>query len=276
MPTPAPAPMSVRMQVPVSRPRVRLEICIDRLESAIAARDGGADRIEICGALACGGVSPGPGLVTACLELAPLEVMVMVRPHAGSFVYSAFDLAVMEREIEWARRVGAHGVVFGALTPDRCVDRAACRRLLDVAGPIATTFHRAFDLTRDPREALEVLSELGVARVLSSGQATTASEGASLLRGLVEQSAGRIAVMPGAGITAGNVARLLTETGAGELHASASEPIEPIEPIEPVEPVEPSATSHCERWDFVSPSRWTTAARVRSLRAAIDAVTALP
>jgi copper homeostasis protein len=139
--------------------------------------------------------------------------------------------------------------------------------LLDVAGPIATTFHRAFDLTRDPREALEVLSELGVARVLSSGQATTALEGASLLRGLVEQSAGRIAVMPGAGITAGNVARLLTETGAGELHASASEPIEPIEP---------SAKSPCERWDFVSPSRWTTAARVRSLRAAIDAVTGLP
>lgn len=240
--------------------RRRLEICIDRLDSAIAARDGGADRIEVCGALACGGTTPGAGLLSACLELSPLEVMVMIRPHAGPFVYSPLDLVVMEKEIAAARRAGAHGVVFGALTPDHDVDRAACRRLLDVAGPLGATFHRAFDLTRDPLEALEALIELGFERVLTSGQASTALEGARLLECLVKQASGRIVVMPGAGVSAANVANLLALTNATELHASASEPIEPVR------------APGDQRWDFVFPGRATTVARVRALRTAIDSV----
>lgn len=251
----------------MSGSRVRLEICVDRIDSAMAARDGGADRIEVCGALACGGVTPGAGLIAACLELAPLEVMVMIRPHAGSFVYSPRELAMMEREIDVARQLGAHGVVFGMLTADGRVDRQACRRLMAVAGPLATTFHRAFDLVCDPQAALSALIDLGIGRVLSSGQAATAVAGASVLRSLVEQAAGRIAVMPGAGVNAANAAELLAATGATELHASASEPIatHPASAIRPAPKV--------AQWDFIVPERWTTATRVRALRNAIDSYT---
>lgn len=248
-------------------PRVRLEICVDRLDSAMAARDGGADRIEVCGALACGGVTPGAGLIAACLELSPLEVMVMIRPHAGSFVYSPRELAVMEREIAAARELGAHGVVFGALTADRRVDQQACRRLMAAAGPLATTFHRAFDVVRDPWAALSELIDLGVGRVLSSGQATTALAGTPVLRSLVEQAAGRIGVMPGAGVNAANAAAILAATGAQELHASASEPVA-------TDPKSQAQSSpEVAEWDFIVPERWTTVARVRALRTAIDSET---
>ncbi|MFM7074129.1 MAG: copper homeostasis protein CutC [Planctomycetota bacterium] len=268
------------------RSRVRLEICVDRLDSALAALEGGADRIEVCGALACGGVTPSAALISACVKLAPLEVMVMIRPHAGSFCYSPADLAVMERDIVAARQAGAHGVVFGALTPDRRIDIGACRRLMAAAGPLTTTFHRAFDMTRDPRAALDGLIELGVGRVLSSGQNSTAIAGAALLRSLVERSAGRIVVMPGAGVSAVNAVELLDSTGASELHASASEPIELAVPSESPELCEPSAKSssllpperketmvkpEARQWDFVFQERRTTVTRVRALRTAIDA-----
>jgi copper homeostasis protein len=267
------------------RSRVRLEICVDRLDSAVAALEGGADRIEVCGALACGGVTPSAALISACVKFAPLEVMVMIRPHAGSFSYSPADLAVMERDIAAARQAGAHGVVFGALTPDRRIDLGACRRLMAAAGPLMTTFHRAFDMTRDPRSALDELIELGIGRVLSSGQNMTAIAGTALLRSLVKQSAGRIVVMPGAGVNACNAVELLNSTGADELHASASEPIEAIVTAESLESREPSAKSllsapserkettidpEARQWDFVFRERRTTVARVRALRAAID------
>jgi copper homeostasis protein len=250
------------------RSSVRLEICVDRLDSAVSARDGGADRIEVCGALACGGVTPGAGLIAACLELNPLEVMVMIRPHAGSFVYSSRDLSVMEREIVAAKQAGAHGVVFGVLTSEREVDREACRRLMAAAWPMATTFHRAFDLVRDPRKALGELIDLGVGRVLSSGQAGTAMAGATLLRSLVEQAAGRIVVMPGAGVNAANAAAVLAATGASDLHASASEPLEPIELSAPNTA---NSEPKVDRWDFIVRDRWTTLSGVRALRAAITA-----
>jgi copper homeostasis protein CutC len=153
------------------------------------------------------------------------------------------------------------------------------------AGPLMTTFHRAFDMTRDPRSALDELIELGIGRVLSSGQNMTAIAGTALLRSLVKQSAGRIVVMPGAGVNACNAVELLNSTGADELHASASEPIEAIVTAESLESREPSAKSllsapserkettidpEARQWDFVFRERRTTVARVRALRAAID------
>lgn len=232
-----------------------LEICIDRFDSARAACDGGADRLEVCGALEAGGVTPSAGLVEACLALGSVDVMMMIRPHGGGFTYGADEQEVMRRDIELARRLGVRGVVFGALAADQRVDVATSRRLIDAARPLEVTFHRAFDLTPDPLEALDMLVELGVERVLTSGQAPSAVAGADLIRRLVERAAGRLSVMPGAGVSGANVARLVQWTNAREVHASASELCPATE---------------CAALGFVGAERVTTVERVRAIRAAFS------
>jgi copper homeostasis protein len=202
---------------------MKLEICIDRLESALAAKAGGADRIEVCGALSTGGITPSIGLIEQCLAIGAIDVMVMIRPHAGSFCYEAADVQTMLGDIRRAKHLGVQGVVFGALLGDGQVDRELCRRLCDEARPLSITFHRAFDLTPDPQAALECLMELGVDRVLTSGQAAAALQGAALIRAFVQQAGAIISVMAGAGIRPENVAGLIRETGVLEVHASASE-----------------------------------------------------
>lgn len=199
----------------------RLEICAASLHSARAAQAGGAHRIELCQHLEQGGTTPSYGLLRQVLQELTIPVFVLIRPRPGHFVYDAGELAIMQADIGQCRRLGAAGVVLGALTPAGRVDLAACRPLIEAAGPLPVTFHRAFDDCPDPAQALEDVVGLGCARVLTAGGAATAEAGMARLAALLRQAAGRIGIMPGAGITAANVRAIAAATGAQELHASA-------------------------------------------------------
>lgn len=199
------------------------EVCVDSAEGARAARDAGAHRVELCCALLEGGLTPSPGLLGTTLETAPgIEVNVLIRPRGGDFVYDAREVRAMVSDIATASAMGAHGVVIGALTADGDVDMGICRELVDAAAGLSVTFHRAFDMARDPFAALESLVELGADLVLTSGQEASALQGAPLLAQLVEAAGNRIRIMPGAGVTRHNARRILDLTGARDLHFSAS------------------------------------------------------
>jgi copper homeostasis protein len=198
--------------------RILLEACVDSVESAVAAEAGGAGRVELCDNLIEGGTTPSAGAIASCVERLSIPVFVMIRPRGGDFLYSDVELDVMRRDVEQAKRLGAHGVVFGLLRPDGTVDEERTRALVEAARPLEVTFHRAFDVTRDAAEALEALVGLGVERVLSSGQAPSAAEGLPLLASLARQAAGRIGILPGGGVDEENVARIVGETGVAEAH----------------------------------------------------------
>lgn len=204
---------------------LQLEIAANSLDSALAAQDGGADRIELCAGLELGGLTPSPGLVARVRERLRIPVYVLIRPRAGDFAYSAAEHETMLADIAWCRQVGCDGVVVGALTPEGDVDSARCSELVAAAGAMGVTFHRAIDVSREPARALEDIVALGCERILSSGGAPGAPQGADALRRLVEQAGERIVVMPGAGIDAGNIANLRALTGAREFHASAKRPL---------------------------------------------------
>ncbi len=197
---------------------VLLEACVDSVESAIAAEAGGARRVELCDNLVEGGTTPSAGAIALCLERITIPVFVMIRPRGGDFLYSEDEFEVMRRDVSLARRLGAHGVVFGILRPDGTVDVERSRALVDEARPLEVTFHRAFDVTRDPGEALEALIGLGIERVLSSGQEPTAGEGAATLASLVRRAHGRIGILPGGGIDESDVGSIVRETGVAEVH----------------------------------------------------------
>jgi copper homeostasis protein len=201
---------------------ILLEVIATSLEDCVAAQAGGADRIELCSALALGGLTPSLGLLSAARQAISLPIMVMVRPRPGGFAYSDSDFAVMLRDVELALNHGADGIVFGCLRPSGDVDTDRTGALVTVAGGKESVFHRAFDVTPDPFAALDTLLELGVTRLLSSGQKATALEGAANLAAYRAHVAGRLQVLPGGGITIGNVAELLRLTGADQVHASLS------------------------------------------------------
>lgn len=198
-----------------------LEICAGSVESAIAARDGGAQRIELCAALEVGGVTPSAGLIEQARKVEGIKLNVLIRPRGGDFLYDSHEAACMEQDIYTCKQLGVDGVVIGALTADGDIDTVLCRRLITTANGMSVTFHRAFDMCRNPKEALEELIALGCDRVLTSGQAATAEAGIPLLKELVEQAAGRISIMPGCGVNSINAAKIVQSTGAGEIHASA-------------------------------------------------------
>lgn len=198
-----------------------LEIAANSLASALAAQAGGADRIELCAALEVGGLTPSHAQLALVRERVSLPIHVLVRPRTGDFAYSAEEHATMLADIAHCAALGCEGVVVGALGEDGEVDVARCRELVDAAGGMDLTFHRAIDVSRDLPRSLERIIGLGFHRILSSGGAAGAAQGADRLRGLVERAAGRIAVMPGGGIDAGNVVALAAATGAREFHASA-------------------------------------------------------
>jgi copper homeostasis protein len=198
-----------------------LEVCVDSPEAALAAQAGGAQRVELCSALGEGGLTPSLGAIELARAGLAIELFVLIRPRAGDFLYSAAELAVARRDIELCAQAGARGVVLGVLRRDGTIDRERTAALIECARPLAVSFHRAFDLTREPERALEELIELGVERVLTSGAERTALEGAALLRRLVERAGERIIVMPGGGIRASNVRELVRRTGARELHFTA-------------------------------------------------------
>jgi copper homeostasis protein len=200
---------------------VRFEVCVDGADGVLAAQAAGADRVELCSALSEGGLTPSAGLLATVLDVATIDVNVLIRPRGGDFIYDRHEIRAMRRDIEAVAAAGAHGIVIGALTADGDVDAAVCRELLSDAGGLSVTFHRAFDLARHPREALAAILDLGADRLLTSGQEASAVDGAPLIAALVEAAADRLAVMPGGGVTAANIRRLLEVTGASEVHFSA-------------------------------------------------------
>lgn len=201
-------------------PRILLETIVSSLDDARAAHAGGADRFELCSALALGGLTPSLGLLAAVKADLSVPVMFMVRPREAGMAYTQADLAVMERDASLALEHGADGLVFGFLTPGGEVDGEPCRRLLSLAGNRQTVFHRAYDVVADPVRALEQLVDLGFTRVLPSGRAAQATDGLPEIRRTVEQAAGRIQVLPGGGIRAETVARVIAETGVDQVHLS--------------------------------------------------------
>lgn len=198
-----------------------LEICAGDIESAIAARDGGADRIELCSALGEGGITPSAGMAAEAAMLG-IKVHALIRPRGGDFLYSEAEIRTMVADINMFKQLGIDGVVIGCLTSDGNIDLNTCRRLIDAAQGLSVTFHRAFDRCCNPKLALEQIISLGCNRLLTSGQASTAFIGKNVIRELVKQANGRITIMPGCGVNANNAAEILSYTAATEIHASAS------------------------------------------------------
>ena len=198
-----------------------LEIAANSLASALIAQDAGVGRIELCASLGQGGLTPTYATIALARDRLRIPLYVLIRSRAGDFLYSDLELETMLGDIEACVRLGCDGVVIGALDADGNIEMAQCRQMIAAAARLGVTFHRAFDMTRNPRQALEDIVVLGCERVLTSGQCATAPQGAALIRTLFEQAAQRIAIMPGAGIDADNIAALRTRTGATEFHASA-------------------------------------------------------
>jgi copper homeostasis protein len=159
-------------------------------------------------------------------ELLSIKLNVIIRPRSGDFLYSALEQKIMLKDIEAARAIGVDGIVIGCLTPQGNVDMAQNRELIEAAGDMSVTFHRAFDMCRNPFEGLEKIIELGCSRILTSGQQPKAEQGIPLLKKLVEQAGNRIIIMPGSGITDQNIAKIASETGVRELHLSARSAVE--------------------------------------------------
>lgn len=197
---------------------VLLEACVDSVESALAAQQGGAARIELCAGLIEGGTTPSAGMIALCRERLTVPVHVLIRPRGGDFLYDAGEVDVMLRDIGTARELGADGVVVGALQRDGAVDVPVTRALIAAARPLRVTFHRAFDVCRDPWDALETLIGLGVDIVLTSGQQASAAEGAHMIGDLVRRAAGRLVILAGGGIHEGNIAEVVRRTGVREVH----------------------------------------------------------
>jgi len=199
---------------------VLLEVPVASVEDALAAQAGGADRLELNAALSLGGLTPSLGTLIEVKAAVALPVLVMIRPRPGGFAYSEADFKVMQRDVDLALRHGADGIVFGILTTDGRVDMERCRRMLRQVGDRTPVFHRAFDVTPEPSEALEQLIELGFRRVMTSGQEETAYNGVKLIAELIRQAAGRIEVLPAGGINRFTVADVVARTGCDQLHAS--------------------------------------------------------
>ena len=221
-----------------------LEICAASIQSARAAQAGGAHRIELCQNLEQGGITPSYGLIREALAQRSIPVFVLIRPRPGGFVYDADELAIMRTDVDMCRDRGCAGVVLGVLDGNGRVDMAACRELIAAAGPLEVTFHRAFDACPDQRLALEDVIALGCQRVLTSGGQPTAEAGQAQLAALVAQAAGRISIMPGAGISAANIQALAARTGAREFHTSAKRrlPADPADGPFQAERLETDAT----------------------------------
>jgi copper homeostasis protein len=202
--------------------KILLEISVEALEAAAAAERGGADRIELCNDLSTGGLTPQTALLRAVRQQIQIPIFGMIRPRAGDFVYSPAEFAQMKESIAEARDVGASGLVLGILKPDRTVDIDRSRELVELVRPLPVTFHRAFDECADLSQALEDVVRSGAARILTSGGAATALEGAGKVEMLVAAAGERIRIVPGAGIHAANILQLAKTTRAQELHSGLS------------------------------------------------------
>lgn len=202
------------------------EVCANSVESCLAAQAGGAHRVELCAGIPEGGTTPSYGDILLAREaLTDTRLHVIIRPRGGDFLYSPLEQRIMLEDIANARRLGADGVVFGCLTAEGDIDLPLLQRLMEASGEMSVTFHRAFDVCRNPQQALETIVRCGCQRILTSGQQATAEQGIPLLKELQAQAAGRITLLAGCGVNESNIARIATETGIREFHFSARERI---------------------------------------------------
>lgn len=202
-----------------------LEVPVFSIDSALIAQEAGADRLELCSSFPEGGTSPSHATILLAKQLLNIPFNVMVRPRGGDFLYSETEFRIMKDDIEFCRQIGVNGVVFGILDPDGNIDKKRCKELIETAGELNCTFHRAFDRTIDAYKALEDIIEIGFERILTSGQKTTAIEGAKLISELLKKADGRIIIMPGCGINSENISEIIRLTKANEIHASAKKMI---------------------------------------------------
>ena len=206
--------------------QILLEACVDSAEAAVAAQQGGANRVELCADLLEGGCTPSPGVIQLARKLLDIRMHVIIRPRGGDFCYSEAEFEAIKLDIAFAKQAGVEGVVIGILNADGTVDVERTRALIELARPLSVTFHRAFDVTRDPFEAMKSLIGLGVDRILTSGQEPSVLEGLDLIADLVKQAGDRIIIMPGAGITERNLHKIITQSGAREFHVYAPKTFE--------------------------------------------------
>ena len=205
---------------------IRVEICVDSPLGAQAAERGGADRVELCANLLEGGTTPSAGCIKAVRQAIQIGLHVIIRPRGGDFLFSDAEMEIMREDIRVAKSLGANGIVLGCLTAEGDIDQKQTAELIALARPLKVTFHRAFDMCRDPRAGIETLIGLGVDIVLTSGQEESCLEGAEMIAALHRQAAGRIIVMPGGGIKPRNVQRIVAATGVNDVHLSARRTLE--------------------------------------------------
>jgi copper homeostasis protein len=199
----------------------KLEVPVFSIDSALIAQSAGADRLELCSGFSEGGTTPSHATVLFAKELISIPINAMIRPRGGDFLYSETEFNIMKNDIEFCKQSRINGVVFGILYADGTIDKQRCKELLEIAKPLSVTFHRAFDRTVEPFQALEDIIEIGFDRILTSGLQKDALLGAKLISELIERSNGRIVIMPGCGINSGNLAEIKSTTKAIEFHASA-------------------------------------------------------
>ena len=202
--------------------KFQFEVCANSVESCLAAQKGGANRVELCAGIPEGGTTPSYGEISVAREvLDATRLHVIIRPRGGDFLYSPIEVKAMLKDIEMAKQLKADGVVFGCLTAEGEIDLTIMQELMKAAQGLSVTFHRAFDVCRDPKKALEQIIALGCNRILTSGQQPTAESGIPLLKELQEQAAGRIILLAGCGVNEKNIHRIASETGIREFHFSA-------------------------------------------------------
>ena len=198
---------------------ILLELCIDSVEAAVAAEQGGADRVELCGNLYEGGTTPSAGMIARVRSRVKIGLQVMIRPRGGDFCYTPDEFEVMKRDIVMAKQLGANGIVLGLLDLEGQVDVAGTRELIQIARPMNATFHRAFDMSRDLQKSLGDIIGAGADRILTSGAEPQAERAIAVLSGLVQAAGGRITIMACGGIDAGNARSIVEQTRVREVHA---------------------------------------------------------
>ena len=203
-----------------------IEVCADSVSSAIAAQEGGADRIELCSGLVIGGLSPSPALFRQVRECVDLEIRVLLRPRFGDFCYDDYEFRMIREEVEMFKELGADGVVIGMLKPDGELDTAKMEALVRTAGDMKITMHRAFDVCRDPYEAMEQCISMGIGTILTSGQRSSAWEGRELLGSLAERADGRVEILAGAGINPEVIRKLKVCTQLKSFHLSGKKTVD--------------------------------------------------
>lgn len=203
-----------------------LEICAGSLRSALTAQEGGADRVELCDNLYEGGTTPSYGMIKTCKSLLNIPYFPIIRPRGGIFVYTDHEFEVMKQDVLCCSELGCEGIVFGILRPDGSVDIERCSELVKLSGDMQLTFHRAFDRCSDREKGLEDIIDMGFHRVLTSGGMNYAEDAIPELTKLVNQAKNRISIMPGSGLTTGNLSKIAKETCAFEFHSTAKRKID--------------------------------------------------